>query len=100
MTLEWNETSTKFKIAWLSWLIGAPVLSVIIWRLQIPYVEIYLIIIAIAAWTAAFLYKRRKKRMAEELLNTSDPEQTLSLKRCRTDCYADVDDEKGNGALK
>ena len=63
MAIEWNEASTKFKIAWFSCLIGAPVLSVIIWRLQIPYVEIYLIIVAIAAWTAAILYKRRKKSM-------------------------------------
>jgi hypothetical protein len=100
MEIEWKEASIKFKIAWLSWLIGAPVLSLIIWRLQIPYVEIYLIIIALAAWTSAILYKRRKKRMAEVLLEKSDSEQIISLERCRTDCYADVDDEKGNGALK
>lgn len=61
MAIEWHEASTKFKIAWLSCLIGAPVLSVIIWRLQIPYVEAYLIIVAIAAWTAAILYKRRRR---------------------------------------
>ena len=60
MAIEWREASRKFKIAWFSWLIGAPVLSVIIWRMEIPYVEIYLIVIAIAAWTAAILYKRRK----------------------------------------
>jgi hypothetical protein len=64
MAIEWNEASTKFKIAWISWLIGAPVLSVIIWRLQIPYVEAYLIIVAIAAWTAAILYKRRRRMAA------------------------------------
>jgi hypothetical protein len=60
MAMEWKEASTKFKIAWFSWLIGAPVISVIIWRMEIPYIEIYLIVIAVAAWTAAILYKRRK----------------------------------------
>jgi hypothetical protein len=64
MAIEWQEASTKFKIAWFSWLIGAPVISVIIWRLQIPYVEIYLIIIAVAAWTAAILYKRHRRAVA------------------------------------
>jgi hypothetical protein len=64
MAIEWHDASTKFKIAWFSWLIGAPVISVIIWRLQIPYVEIYLIIIAVAAWTAAILYKRRRRTTA------------------------------------
>jgi len=64
MAIEWQEASTKFKIAWFSWLIGAPVISVIIWRLQIPYVEIYLIIIAVAAWTAAILYKRHRRTAA------------------------------------
>jgi hypothetical protein len=49
---------------WFCGLIGAPVLSVIIWRLQIPYVEAYLIIVAIAAWTAAILYKRRRRMAA------------------------------------
>lgn len=67
MAIEWNEASTKFKIAWFSCLIGAPALSVVIWRLQIPYVEVYLIIVAIAAWTAAILYKRRKKAMVDEV---------------------------------
>ena len=61
MAIEWKDASRKFKIAWFSWLIGAPVISFVIWRMQIPYIEIYLIIIAIAAWTAAILYKRRKK---------------------------------------
>ena len=75
MAIEWHEASTKFKIAWLSCLIGAPVLSVIIWRLQIPYVEIYLIIIAIAAWTAAILYRRRKKTMTEEVSMVNDHER-------------------------
>lgn len=100
MAIEWHEASIKFKIVWFSCLIGAPVLSVIIWRLQIPYVEIYLLIIAIAAWTSAVLYKRRKKRMAEELLKTSDPEQIISLEQCRTDRYADVEDQKGDGACR
>jgi len=75
MSIEWHEASTKFKIAWLSCLIGAPVLSVIIWRLQIPYVEIYLIILAIAAWTAAILYRRRKKSMTEEVPMVKDHER-------------------------
>jgi hypothetical protein len=74
MAIEWNEASTKFKIAWFSCLIGAPVLSVIIWRLQIPYVEVYLIIVAIAAWTAAILYKRRKKTMVDEVPEDGDHE--------------------------
>lgn len=74
MAIEWNEASTKFKIAWFSCLIGAPVLSVVIWRLQIPYVEVYLIIVAIAAWTAAILYKRRKKAMVDEVSEDGDHE--------------------------
>ncbi len=76
MAIEWHEASTKFKIAWVSWLIGAPVLSVIIWRLQIPYVQIYLIIIAIAAWTAAFLYKRRR-RMASGISAEERKDQAM-----------------------
>jgi sensor histidine kinase regulating citrate/malate metabolism len=32
--------------------------------MQIPYIEIYLIVIAIAAWTAAILYKRRRRTTA------------------------------------
>lgn len=64
MAIDWSEASTKFKISWISWLIGAPVLSVIIWRLQIPYIEVYLIIVAIAAWTAAILHKRRRRMAA------------------------------------
>lgn len=76
MAIEWHEASTKFKIAWVSWLIGAPVLSVIIWRLQIPYVQIYLIIIAIAAWTAAFLYKRRG-RMASGISAEERKDQAM-----------------------
>lgn len=64
MAIEWKEASIIFKIAWFSCLIGAPVISVIIWRLQIPYVEIYLIIIAVAAWTAAILYKRHRRTAA------------------------------------
>lgn len=76
MAIEWYEASTKFKIAWVSWLIGAPVLSVIIWRLQIPYVEVYLIIIAIAAWTAAILYKRRR-RMASGISAKEKNDQTM-----------------------
>ena len=75
MAIEWHEASTKFKIVWFSCLIGAPVLSVIIWRLQIPYVEIYLIIIAIAAWTAAILYRRRKKSITEEVSMVKDHER-------------------------
>lgn len=67
MPIDWNEASTKFKVAWFSWLIGAPLLSVIIWRLQIPYVEIYLIVIAIAIMTCAILYKRRKRRLKVQL---------------------------------
>lgn len=67
MAIEWQEASRKFKIVWFCGLIGAPVLSVIIWRLQIPYVEVYLIVIAIAAWTAAILHKRRRAgSVAEE----------------------------------
>jgi len=62
MPIDWNEASTKFKVAWFSWLIGAPLLSVIIWRLQIPYVEIYLIIAVAAVWASAFLYKRHRRR--------------------------------------
>jgi hypothetical protein len=65
MAIEWQEASRKFKIVWFCGLIGAPVLSVIIWRLQIPYVEVYLIIVAIVAWTAAILYKKRR-RIADE----------------------------------
>jgi hypothetical protein len=61
MAIEWNEASTKFKIAWFSCLIGAPVISVVLYRMQIPYLEVYLIILAIAAWTAAILYKRRRR---------------------------------------
>lgn len=61
MAIEWQEASRKFKVVWFCGLIGAPVLSVIIWRLQIPYVEVYLIVIAIAAWTAAILHKRRRR---------------------------------------
>jgi uncharacterized membrane protein len=64
MAIEWQEASRKFKIVWFCGLIGAPVLSVIIWRLQIPYVEVYLIIVAIAAWTAAILYTRRRRMAA------------------------------------
>jgi hypothetical protein len=64
MSIEWRNASRKYKIAWLSWLIGAPVISVIIWRLQIPYIEIYLTIIAAAAWTAAILYKMHKRKGA------------------------------------
>lgn len=66
MAIEWQEASRKFKIAWVSWLIGAPVISVILYRMQIPYVEVYLIIVAIAAWTAAILYKRRKNTFVDE----------------------------------
>ena len=61
MSIEWQNASRKYKILWFSWLIGAPVISVIIWRMDIPYIEIYLIIIAAAAWTAAILYKRHKR---------------------------------------
>jgi hypothetical protein len=61
MAIEWKEASRQFKIAWFSWLIGAPVISVVIWKMEIPYIEIYLIVIAIAAWTAAILYRRRKR---------------------------------------
>jgi len=68
MPIDWNEASTKFKIVWVSWLIGPPVLSVIIWRLQIPYIEIYLIAFAIAVWTWAILYKRRKRRLKAQLV--------------------------------
>ena len=64
MSIEWRNASRKYKIAWLSWLIGAPVISVIIWRLQIPYIEIYLIINAAASWIAAILYKRHKRTAA------------------------------------
>jgi len=64
MAIEWKDASRRFKIAWFSWLIGAPVISVIIWKMQIPYIEIYLIIIAAAAWTAAILYKRRRRTAA------------------------------------
>jgi hypothetical protein len=62
MAIEWKEASRKFKIAWFSWLIGAPVISVIIWRMEIPYIEIYLIVFAAAAWTAAILYKRHRRK--------------------------------------
>jgi Flp pilus assembly protein TadB len=79
MPIDWNEASTKFKIAWFSWLIGAPLLSVIIWRLQIPYVEIYLIVIAIAVITWAILYKRRKRRFKAQL-EASRQEQVDGLK--------------------
>lgn len=68
MAIEWQEASTKFKIVWFCGLIGAPVFSVIIWRLQIAYVEVYLILVAIAAWTAAILFKRHKRKKAEENL--------------------------------
>ena len=64
MAIEWKDASKKFKIAWFSWLIGAPVISFVIWRMQIPYIEIYLTIIAAGAWTAAVLYKRRKRMAA------------------------------------
>ena len=64
MAIEWQDASRKFKIAWFSWLIGAPMISVIIWRMQIPYIEIYLIVIAAASWTAAILYKRHKRTAA------------------------------------
>ncbi|HOI17262.1 MAG TPA: hypothetical protein PK036_13070 [Geobacteraceae bacterium] len=74
MAIEWHEASTRFKVAWISGLFGAPVLSVIIWRFQIPYVEVYLIIVAIAAWTAAILYKRRKKAMVDEVSEDGDHE--------------------------
>jgi hypothetical protein len=72
MAIEWKEASTKFKIAWFSWLIGAPVISVIIWRLQIPYVEVYLIIIAVAAWTSAIIFKRRKRSKTIDKLEGKD----------------------------
>jgi hypothetical protein len=62
MSIEWQNASRKYKILWFSWLIGAPVISVIIWRMEIPYIEIYLIIIAAAAWTAAILYKRHRRK--------------------------------------
>lgn len=78
MPIDWNEASTKFKVAWFSWLIGAPLLSVIIWRLQIPYVEIYLIVIAIAVMTCAIFYKRRQKRLKAQL-ETSRQEKVDGL---------------------
>ena len=64
MSIEWQNASRKYKILWFSWLFGAPVISVIIWRMEIPYIELYLTIIAIAAWTAAILYKRRRRTTA------------------------------------
>ena len=64
MAIEWQEASIIFKIAWFSCLIGAPVISVIIWRMEIPYIEIYLIVIAAAAWMVAILYKRRRRTAA------------------------------------
>jgi hypothetical protein len=79
MSIEWHEASTKFKIAWFCGLIGVPVLSVIIWRLQIPYIEIYLIIVAIAAWTAAILYKRRR-RIAAGLPSEEKEDQAIEEK--------------------
>lgn len=97
MAIDWNEASTKFKIAWFSWLIGAPVLSVIIWRLQIPYVEIYLIIVAIAVWTWAILYERRKRRLTMQL-NTLGQEQNNDLDHRQADRIIKFNSLEGKGA--
>lgn len=92
MAIEWHEASTKFKITWFCGLIGVPVLSVIIWRLQIPYIEVYLVIVAIAAWTAAILYKRRKKIMAVGHLSDANQEQSSKRKQRCTHRVTEVED--------
>ncbi|NVN92980.1 MAG: hypothetical protein HXX11_20630 [Desulfuromonadales bacterium] len=74
MAIEWHEAPLKFKIAWFIWLIGTPVISVILWKMQIPNLDYYLFTLVIVSWTAAILYKRRKRTLAKTMLEESGHE--------------------------
>jgi len=64
LPVDWNELPCKTKIWTIAGFIFCPILSVILWRLDLPHTFEVLVAIVIATWTFAILFKRYKRRNA------------------------------------
>ena len=60
-TIKWDELSQKSKYWLISWFVGPPVVSVILWSMKIPNLFTYLILLNIAVALFCAVHTIRKK---------------------------------------